>query len=247
MPTIVTNASVSSNGWPSGQLVFQVQFETYTNSGLATSASGVTIEVIATDASSTPVPTTSVGVVSLGPGMFQYTWNIAANVNPGTYDVFWNGTRASDSTAVTYAQVCNVAMPYQDAAAGCYATIAQYRARTLDSGSADATVQARLTLAAEQIDAKIVNAVYATGADGMPLSPQLAVALMNASIEQARYLMAKDDDASVKDEYQSISMAGISYTRAPNTVGSRMPRLAPQAKAILHNAGVLQGAPLVNW
>lgn len=247
MPTIVTDASSYSNGWPGGQLVFQVQFDTYLNSGLATGASGVTIEVIATDASSTPVPTTSTGVVGLGVGMFQYTWNIGTSVNPGAYDVFWNGTRAIDSVTVTYAQTANVAMPYQDAAYGCYATIAQYRARTLDSGTPDATVQARLLLASEQIDAKIVNAVYATEADGMPLNAKLAVGLMNATIEQARYLNAKDDDASVKDEYQSISMAGISYTRAPNMVGSRMPRLSPQAKAILHNLGVLQGAPLVNW
>jgi hypothetical protein len=244
--------NASADVWPGGQITFAVTFESFVNSKIGVAASGVTIGITASGASDggtgTPLAPTSIGVLNVGTGLYQYVWHVGTSVAPGSYTVTWSGTRSSDSTLVTYQQVVTVAA--QPAAApltGVYATVAQYQAKTGDQFTPAATVQQRLQLASEQLDVALVGAVYAVDADGMPTDPGLVDTLMRACCEQARYLNAHNDDAQVKREYASTNVGGVSVSRVASMQGRALPPIAPQALAILRVAGVLPAAPLVNW
>lgn len=252
MATIATSSTFSADVWPGGSATFVVVFETAVNSGIPVDASGVTITIAASGASDggsgTPVQATSVGVVSQGNGNFRYVWSVPTSTLPGSYLVTWSGVRASDGATVTYQQAVTVAQPPAPAPLpGLYATVAQYRSKTGDQFTPDATVQQRLSLAAEQIDVALVGAVYGTDADGLPTDPGLADVLMRATCEQVRFLNAHNDDAQVKREYTSTNVGGVSVSRAPQMLAPALPPIGPQALAILHVAGVLPSAPLVNW
>ena len=72
MPTLAHYSNAASDVFPGGSVVFDVQFETYVNSGQAATASGVTVSITASGSSDggtgTPVPATSAGVQQLGDG-----------------------------------------------------------------------------------------------------------------------------------------------------------------------------------
>jgi hypothetical protein len=252
MPTLQVYSNAASDVFPGGQVEFSVQFETYLNSGQACGASGVTISIAASGApdsgSGTPVAATSTGVSELGTGLFTYTWNPAVSITPGSYLVTWTGTRASDSTVVTYSQAVNVAAdPESVPLPGVYASVAQYRAWSGDQWTPAQIISVKLQRATEQIDVALVAAVYRVDADGMPLDPQLANVLVRATSAQCQYLIAVNDDANVKREYASTSVAGVSAVRAARMQAMALPPIAPQALAILRVAGVLPAAPLISW
>ena len=186
MPTLAHYSNAASDVFPGGSIVFDVSFETYFNSGQACGASGVTIGITASLApdsgTGTPVPTTGTGVSELGMGLFTYTWNPPESQAPGSYLVTWTGTRASDSTSVTYVQACNVAPnPESVPLPGLYASVAEYRAWSGDAYTPAQIVQVKLQRATEDIDVALVAAVYRVDADGMPLDPQLANVLVRAT------------------------------------------------------------------
>jgi hypothetical protein len=252
MPTLAAYSNAASDVFPGGQSILICLFETYVNSGEACAASGVTITIAASGASDsgsgTPVATTSTGILEQGMGLFQYTWNVPANQEPGSYLVTWSGVRASDSTLVTYQQACNVAPnPESVPLPGLYASVADYRNRTNDQNTPTSRVQVALQLASEDMDVALVAAVYRVDADGMPLDPQLANVLRRATAAQAQYVIATDDDAGVKREYASTSVAGISATRAAAMQARALRPICPQALGILRVSGVLPAAPLINW
>jgi len=252
MPTLAPYANSSSDVFPGGSLTLNVQFETFVNSGQACEASGVTIGITASGApdsgTGTPVATTSTGVSELGMGLFAYTWNVPASQTSGTYLVTWTGTRASDSTSITYTQSANVAPdPEAVPLPGVYASVAEYRAWSGDTWTPAQIITTKLQRATEDIDVALVAAVYRTDADGMPLDPQLMNVLVRATSAQCQYLLANNDDAGIKREFSSTSVGGVSAVRSQRMQGLALPPLAPRALAILRVAGVLPAAPLVNW
>lgn len=252
MPTVPTMANASSDVFPGGQTVFEVQFETYVNSGKAAPASGVTITITASGApdggTGTPVATTSAGVTQLGTGLYSYTWDVPEDTVPGSYTVTWSGARTTDGMTVSYTQVANVAAdPASVPLPGVYASVLQYQDWSGDQYTPSSRVQVALQRATEQIDVALVAAVYRTDADGMPLDADLVDCLARATSAQAQYIIAVNDDANVKREYSSTSMGGVSLTRAAGMQAMALPPIAPQALAILRVAGVLPAAPLVNW
>src|ERR1700729_1882493 len=134
MATIRTQPNSSSDVFPGGEITFRVQFETYLNSGQECGAANVTISITAAGGAGagtgTPLPATSAGIAQLGEGLFEYIWQPATDVMPGNYLLTWTGDRASDGMTVSYAQAVPVAPdPESVPVPGCYATIAQYRAR----------------------------------------------------------------------------------------------------------------------
>lgn len=252
MGTIALYPNSSADVWPGGSIVFAVVFESSVDSGVAVAASGVTVTIAASGAADsgigTPVPATSAGVVGQGGGNFQYAWAVPTSTVPGSYLVTWSGVRASDAVTVTYQQAVTVAAnPATVPLPGVYASVAQYRAKTGDQWTPDASVQQRLQLGSEQLDVALVAAVYSTDADGMPTDPGLVDTLSRACCEQARYLIAHNDDAMVKREYSSTNVGGVSVSRATAMQALSLPPIAPQALAILRVAGILPAAPLVNW
>lgn len=252
MATLAPYANASSDVLPGGELIAQVQFETWENSGQACEASGVTIGITASGASDsgtgTPVATTSTGITELGMGLFTYTWNPPATQAPGSYLVTWTGTRASDNTVVTYTQNAQVAPdPESVPQPGLYASVAQYRDWSGDTWTPANIIQTKLQRATEDIDVALVAAVYRTDADGMPLDPQLIDVLVRATSAQTQYLLAQNDDAGIKREYASTSVGGVSATRAAHMQAMALQPIAPRALAILRVEGVLPAAPLVNW
>jgi hypothetical protein len=252
VPTLAHYSNAASDVFPGGSVVFDVSFETYVNSGQACEASGVTIGITASGApdsgTGTPLAATSAGVTELGMGLFTYTWNPAVSITPGSYLVTWTGTRASDSTVVTYSQAVNVAAdPESVPLPGVYASVAQYRAWSGDQWTPAQIISVKLQRATEQIDVALVAAVYRVDADGMPLDPQLANVLVRATSAQCQYLIAVNDDANVKREYASTSVGGVSAVRAARMQAMALPPIAPQALAILRVAGILPAAPLISW
>jgi len=252
MATLQTQSNAASDVFPGGQTTFKVQFETFLNSGVPCGASGVTIGIAASGAadsgSGTPVSTTSAGVTALGTGLYEYVWTVPTATAAGSYLVVWSGTRDSDSVSVIYTQAVNVAAVAETVPLpGCYASVAQYRAWSGDQVTPASRVTIALQRATEQMDVALVAAVYRVDADGMPLDAALANVLVRATSAQAQYIIAVNDDANVKREYASTSVAGVSASRAAHMQALALPPIAPQALAILRVAGVLPAAPLVNW
>ena len=252
MGTTALYPSASADVWPGGRITFAVVFESFVGSRIGVATTGVTVGITASNAadsgSGTPVPTTSVGIASQGTGLYQYVWNVGTGVVPGSYLVTWTGTRTSDSTQVAYSQAVTVAaQPAPAPIPGLYATVAQYRAKTSDQFTPDATVQQRLQLASEQLDLALIGAVYAVDGDGMPTDPGLVDTLVRACCEQVRFLNAHNDDAQVKREYSSTNVGRVSVSRAAAMQARALPPLGPQTLAILRVSGVLPSAPLINW
>jgi hypothetical protein len=252
MGTQALYPNASSAVWPGGQITFSVVFESFVDSNIGVAASGVTIAVAASDAvdggTGAPVATTSAGVLAEGIGRYQYVWNVAAAVAPGTYTVTWSGVRSSDNTAVSYVQnVTVIAAPAPEPVPGVYATVTQYQAQTGDSLTPALAVSQWLRLASQDIDVALVGAVYQVDADGMPSDPGLINTLVRATCMQAQYLAANNDPTGVKREYSSTNVGGVSVTRAASMQAPALPPLAPRALSILRVDGVLPSAPLVNW
>jgi hypothetical protein len=252
MPTMAVYANASSDVFPGGSIEFQCLFETFVNSGVACAASGVTIGITASGApdsgSGTPVATTGTGVSELGMGLFTYTWPVPDDQAPGSYLVTWTGTRASDSTVVTYTQSVNVAPnPESVPLPGVYASVQQYRNWSGDAWTPAEIIQTKLQRATEDIDVALVAAVYRVDADGMPLDPQLVNVLVRATSAQCQYLIAQNDDAGIKREYASTNVGGVTAVRSAKMQGLWMQPIAPRALQILRVEGVLPAAPLISW
>lgn len=252
MPTLSPFANASSDVFPGGSVELIVQFESFLNSGQATGVSGATIAIAASGApdsgQGTPVAAASAGITELGEGMLTYTWNPPESTVPGSYLVTWTGTRASDSTVVSYTQAVNVAAnPEAVPLPGVYATVAFYRGWSGDQYTPAQVISVKLQRATEDIDVALVAAVYRTDADGMPLDASLANVLARATSAQVQYLLANNDDSGIKREFSSTSVAGVSATRAAPMQGRALPPCGPRALAILRVNGVLPAAPLVSW
>jgi hypothetical protein len=252
MPTLAPYSNASSDVFPGGQLELLVQFENFMNSGEACAASDVTIGIAQSGAADsgtgTPVATTSAGIITLGTGLCQYNWSVPESAVPGSYLVTWTGTRASDSTQVSYTQLAMVAAnPESVPQPGLYASVKQYRDWSGDSWTPAQLIQVKLQRASEDMDLALVAAVYRVNADGMPLDPQLVNVLARATSAQVQWLLGENDDAGLKRQYSSTSVGGVSATRAASQQGGALPRLCPRALSILRVEGVLPAAPLISW
>src|ERR1035438_614161 len=129
MATLATQSNAASDVFPGGETLFEVQFETYMNSGLSCGVSGVTIGITASGAVDgglgTPVAVTGDGITVEGMGLCTYTWAVPEDVEPGSYVVTWTGIRDTDSMTVTYTQAVNVAAdPAAVPLPGVYASVA---------------------------------------------------------------------------------------------------------------------------
>jgi hypothetical protein len=233
------------------QITLTQLFETFPGSGQGAPASGVTVTIAAAATASggtgTPVATTSTGVVGLdGNGLFQYVWSCPAGQSVGDYLVTWSGTVGG--TAVNYVWTVTVAeVASGSPAPGVYATVAAYRAWSGDQFTPDDLVCVTLQRASEAMDHYLIGAVYATNANGMPTDPLLIDVLSRATSAQCQFMLADNDPTGVKRQYGSTSMGGVSTSRVSAMTAMTFPPLAPQAAAILHAAGVLGSAALINW
>jgi hypothetical protein len=232
------------------QITLTQLFETHPGSGQGAAASGVMIGITAATTpgagSGTPVAPTSSGIVGLSESLYQYQWNVAASQATGDYLATWSGT--VNGQQETYVQTVTVAaVPSGAPAPGVYATVAQYQAWSGDSFTPSQIVQVKLQRASEDIDNALIGAVYATNANGMPTDPMLIDVLARATCAQVQWLLAENDDAGIKRQYSSTSMGGVSQARVAAMTANPLPPLSPRAAQILHVAGVLQSAALINW
>lgn len=233
-----------------GQVVLVTRFETFIGSGFNTPASGVTVGItqtgLAGSGTGTLVPTTSAGITTVDSSSYQYVFNCPAATAAGDYLVTWTGVVAG--VTQTRQQTLTVAAIASGAPApGGYATVAQYRAQTQDLNTPDSRVLVNLQRASEDIDLHTIGAVYAVNANGMPTDAMVIDAFMRACCAQCQFLLADNDPTGVKRQYTSTSIGGVSQARAAAVTALPMPPLAPRAASILHVAGVLSAAPLVNW
>src|ERR1035438_2910014 len=101
MATLATQSNAASDVFPGGETLFEVQFETYMNSGLSCGVSGVTIGIAASGAVDgglgTPLPVTGDGITVQGMGLCTYAWSVPEDISPGSYVVTWTGIRDTDS------------------------------------------------------------------------------------------------------------------------------------------------------
>lgn len=232
------------------QITLSQLFETYPGSGQGGTASGVQIQVSAATTagggSGTPVPATSTGVVPLSVSLYQYVWSVGTGQTLGDYTVTWSGT--VNGVLQTYISTVTVAAVGSGSPApGVYASVAQYRAWSGDQFTPSDLVQVMLQRASEAMDHYLIGAVYATNGNGMPTDPMLIDVLMRATSAQCQFMLADNDPTGVKRQYSSTSMGGVSTSRVAAMTAMPFPPLAPQAAAILHAAGVLGSAALINW
>jgi hypothetical protein len=232
------------------QITLTQLFETYPGSGQGASASDVTIGIAAAPTpgagTGTPVPTTSTGVVGLSTSLYQYVWTCPAAQAVGDYLVTWSGIVNGQPEAYVLA-VTVAAVPTGTPAPGVYASVSQYRAWSGDQFTPDDLVSVMLQRASEAMDHYLIGAVYATNAVGMPTDPMLLDVLVRATSAQCQFMLADNDPTGVKRQYSMTSMGGVATTRVGAMTAMPFPPLAPQAAAILHTAGVLGSAALINW
>lgn len=241
-----------SNVTQGDQVTLTQLFESYRNSGVAATSSGVTISIdgstlITPNASGAlAVATTSSGVTAVDASSYQYIWTVPWLQSTGDYVVTWTGIVGS--TTEIYKTVVQVLAPFSATPSpGWYCSIDQYRTVCGDQATPDAIIFQFLTAASEDIDSATIGAVYSTDANGMPTKGYVIDAFIRAAARQVQWLLADNDPAGVKRMYASTSMGGVSHTRARNQTGNSLPPLAPRAAQILHNAGVLPSAALINW
>jgi len=242
--------SQQSDVLQNAQITLTQLFETYPGSGQGGIASGVTIGITAAPTAAggtgTPLAPTSTGVVALSSGLYQYTWACPASQATGDYLVTWTATVGTRTE--TYVQTVTVAaMASGSPAPGLYATVPQYQAWSGDTLTPYQMVQVMIQRASEALDHYLIGAVYAVNANGMPTDPMLIDVLMRATCAQTQFMLADNDPTGIKRQYVSTSMGGVSQTRAAAMTAMTFPPLAPQAAAILHTAGVLGSAALINW
>jgi hypothetical protein len=232
------------------QITLTQLFETYPGSGQGASASDVTIAIAAAatpgGGTGTPVPATSTGVVGLSTSLYQYTWTCPADQEVGDYLVTWSAT-VNGQTEVYIVTVTVAAVATGSPAPGVYASVQQYRGWSADQFTPDDLVAAMLQRASEAMDHYLIGAVYATNANGMPTDPMLIDVLMRATSAQCQFMLADGDPTGVKRQYSMTSMGGVATTRIAAMTAMPFPPLAPQAATILHTAGVLGSAALINW
>lgn len=231
-----------------GQITLHCMFETFTGSGQVAAASNVTISITAaaSGAEGTPVPQTSAGVTNVDSVTWNYTFACDPAQATGDYLVTWSGT-VNGQPQTWRSAVSVMAIPTGAPAPGVYATAEQYRSETGDEATPLSRVQVMLRKASRAIDHHTMGAVYEHTPNGMPTAAVVIQAFMQATCAQAEFMLADNDPTGVKRQYTSTSMGGVSLTRAPQTVALPFPPLAPEAAMILHTAGVLGVAPLVDW
>ena len=247
----ITLGGAQSDVRQGGQIVLLQVFETFAGSSQGAAASGVTIGITASPGLSggvgTPVATTSAGISALDfAGLNQYTWQVPPNQAPGDYLVTWSGIVGA--LTLTYTQTVTVAAMQSGAPApGVYATADQYRAWSGDSATPQQMVITALQRASEDIDSAVIGAVYAVNGNGMPTAPMVIDAFTRACCAQAQYVLADNDVAGLKRQFQSVSTGGVSTTRAAGTTALVFPVLGPRTLSILHTSGVLPSAALIAW
>lgn len=232
------------------QITLSQLFETYPGSGQGGTASGVTVAVSAATTpaagAGTPVPQTSTGVTPLSASLYQYVWSVPTSQALGDYTVTWSGT--VNGVVHAYASTVTVAAVASGSPApGVYASVTQYRAWSGDAFTPDDLVSVMLQRASEAMDHYLIGAVYATDGNGMPTDAMLINVLVRATSAQCQFMLADNDPTGVKRQYSSTSMGGVSTSRVAAMTAMPFPPLAPQAASILHAAGVLGSAALINW
>lgn len=228
------------------------QFESYRNSGIGANAGNVTISIdgstlITPNASGVVgVATTSSGVQQLSFSQYQFAWTVPWLQMPGDYQVTWTGQVGS--VTETYVSAVQVLAPFQAVPTpGQYCKIEQYRAVTGDQVTPDAIIAPLIIAATEDIDSAIIAAVYQVDAVGLPTKGYVIDAFQRACARQIQWLLADNDPSGIKRMYQSTAVGGVSHTRSKAMTALTLPPLAPRAAQILHNAGVLPSAALINW
>ena len=235
-----------------GQVQLTNMFETSKGSTQGASAAGVTVSIDASTLSTpgagfgTPVPATSTGLQTVDTINWTYLWTAPWLQYPGDYLVTWTGTVAG--VTATYYSTVTVSTTFSGAPApGLYANAQQYRAWSGDQYTPDSLVVTAMMRASEDVDNAIVAAVYPVNQNGLPTQPFVVDAFMRATCAQAQYLLADNDPSGLKRHYTSVNVGGISYVRARNMTTNAFPLLCPRAAEILHVAGCLPSAALINW
>jgi hypothetical protein len=231
---------------PGGQVVLTAQFETFYGSDVEQAVSGTTITITAVTSGTVAVATTSAGITQNDPATFTYAWSVPTSTVPDDYTVLWAATGPNGAQTITQTVTC-VPLPSPTPGPGVYATPAQYVAWSGDTSVPVWLLQTTLRRASEVIDAYAVGAVYETDADEMPTQPGVIDLFMRATCAQCQFELANDDPARVKSQYSSISVGGVSRTRAPGALQQTAPPLAPQAAIILRTSGLLGTAVLISW
>jgi hypothetical protein len=244
--SIPYNQDISSYVLPGGQITLQVQYQTFFGSGLELSVSDVSLTITPVSGGSAVVDTTDVTTIDVA--TYSYQWDPPQSQAAGDYLAVWSATGPNSPPPLTISQIVTVVpLPSQTPNPGLYATNAQYRNQEHDQLTPDDLVNYNLMLASECMDEALIGAVYPTDADSMPTNPEHIAVFQRACCAQVSFLLANADPQNVKPQYSSVSMAGVTQARAQSAQGGALPRLGPRAAQILHVAGVLGTAPLVNW
>lgn len=132
-------------------------------------------------------------------------------------------------------------------AARVYATVADYRAWSLDTFTPDPRVGVLLRQASAAVDRALLAAVYATDTNGYPTDTSIIDTLNQATCAQAAFINALSDDTGAAARMEATSIGGVSVRRAAGTAAMPLPPLGPAALEILTVASGLPGSPFVGW
>lgn len=119
-----------------------------------------------------------------------------------------------------------------------YADVADLEADVPDGLEVPSDAARKLRRASELLDAEVLTqCVYDVDDDGLPTDERVADVLRRATLEQAWWWVETGDDSGAGSV--------VSGSTGGPTVTGRLPRLAPQAVAVLRSAVDSTGAPLL--
>lgn len=125
-----------------------------------------------------------------------------------------------------------------------YATAQDYQDWSNDTITGAAELAYQLGVASQVIDMACTGAVYDTDPTTLlPIDDDVAAVLCLAVVQQVAFQLDLDDKTGVKQRMSSVSIGGLSVTRAPGMSGGALPPCGPLPMMTLYNAGILQTAP----
>jgi hypothetical protein len=123
-----------------------------------------------------------------------------------------------------------------------YADEEDYESSPYGATPAPADIVNRLTVASADVDELLLTAVYEVDGSDMPTDADVAEALKQAAIAQAKFTIDRDDadgTGQVATEV-AIGSARIKYGSSSGSGdGTEAGRFSPRARTILHLAGLI--------
>ena len=126
-----------------------------------------------------------------------------------------------------------------------YATGAQYATYTGQTAPTD--IDRQLQRASDQLDTRLIGALYGTDINGNPTDAAQILGLQNAACAQVEFWIATGDELGLSEQFEVMKIGSVLLNKGgkSSAAKSRSPILAPRAMDELQRCGLWPVQPVV--